>query len=201
MPTGYTAPLYEGEEIDFATFMLRCSRAWGATIMLRDHDADVLPTEENVTEGDYYANALVKAQCEYVRVRELTPEEIAAEHQAELEERLRLNAEQAAKCGEIRERYEAMLSQVEAWEPPTEEHVKFKEFVVGQLRESIDFDTRPYSQEIEPLTDADWQAQRIERIGREMDRNKEELDKAAERNRERAAWVRALRESLEGVPA
>jgi predicted DNA-binding protein YlxM (UPF0122 family) len=123
MPTGYTAPLYEGKEISFEEFMLRCSRAMMPTILLRDRDSDVLPTEENVVESDFYAKRLVEAQTEYARLHDLSLEEIASEHQAELEETSRRNAETVADCEAKRERYEAMLTQAEAWEPPTDEGV------------------------------------------------------------------------------
>lgn len=201
MPTGYTAPLYEGKEIGFEEFVLRCSRAWGPTILLRDAALDVLPTEENVTEGNYAAERLVAAQNEYLRVRDLTDEEIAAEHQAELEETISANAKHMAECEAIRERYEGMLARVEAWEPPSGEHIAFKEFVIEQLRESIEFDTRPYVQPVESLSDAEWQAARMARIGEQIERAKADVDKQAERDVARQRWVRQLRESLEGVPA
>lgn len=36
MPTGYTSPLYEGKEISFEQFALRCARNFGALVMMRD---------------------------------------------------------------------------------------------------------------------------------------------------------------------
>lgn len=199
MPTGYTAPLYEGEEISFEEFMLRCSRGWGVAIVLRDHPPDVLPTEENVVEGDWRARLLVEAEARYDRVRDLTPDEVAAEHQAELEERARANAENVANCEAIRERYEAMLARVSSWEPPTEDHVGFKAFVIEQLTESLAADATSYARPLETLTDAEWQAARLERLGAEIKRQREDVWKQAERDVERQRWVRELRESLEGA--
>lgn len=36
-----------------------------------------------------------------------------------------------------------MLEKVEAWIPPTKDHDHLKEFMITQLRESIDFDCNP----------------------------------------------------------
>ena len=35
-----------------------------------------------------------------------------------------------------RERYETMLAEVEAWQPPTPDHEELKRFMADQLRES-----------------------------------------------------------------
>ena len=51
MPTGYTAMLTEEKEITFEDFALKCARAFGALIEMRDESLDAkIPEEFKVTE-------------------------------------------------------------------------------------------------------------------------------------------------------
>jgi hypothetical protein len=205
MPTGYTAPIYDGKEIDFATFALRTARAMGPCVILRDHDADVLPTEENVVESTtYHEKALAKATEEIAELESLSEEELVARTNAYNEERSIETASSAEDRDELRQRYEQMLEQVVRWTPPTADHQPLKEYMVEQLTSSIEHDTKGFEglSAFTPLTPTEYKERQLERAKRDRDYHAVELPKAQERNEWRSTWVRALRESLrEEVPA
>lgn len=52
MPTGYTSPLYEGKEISFEQFALRCARNFGALVMMREEPLDT-PIPEKFNPCEY----------------------------------------------------------------------------------------------------------------------------------------------------
>jgi hypothetical protein len=91
-----------------------------------------------------------------------------------------------------------MLAQVEAWEPPTEDHVGLKDFMKEQLTSSIDFDTGYDQEQYRPkrLTGEEFRAQRIAGIARSMSFTTEHLFGEEDRAGERTAWVQDLQQSI-----
>lgn len=201
MPTSYTAPLYEGEDITFEQFALRAARAMGPTILLRDSPIDVEPTEQNVLGSDYEETRLTELLAERERYREMGDEEAADDWQESFVAATRYLADFRAKRESLRERYDEMVERVEAWTPPTDDHVALKDFMLSQLRESIEFDTGgSYEPELPtPVTGAEHRAAKIDRLDREVERARASVAESAERNQWRQKWVRDLRESLSGV--
>jgi hypothetical protein len=51
MPTGFTEPVIENEGETLERFVLRCARAFGPMIMLRDHSFDA-PIPEDLGFGN-----------------------------------------------------------------------------------------------------------------------------------------------------
>ena len=60
MPTGYTAPIYEGEEnFTFKKFAMRCARNFGALIEMRGEPLDAeIDFDKCFQPSDYYKKAL-----------------------------------------------------------------------------------------------------------------------------------------------
>lgn len=198
MPTGYTAAVAEG--ISFEQFALRCARAMGALIMMRDEPSDA-PIPERFEPSAYHADKLAEARTELDRLDALTPEQVAVEAVAYHAGALQRWTERTARRHEQRGQYEAMLSKVYAWVPPTTEHIGFKDFMVGQLTQSIDFDcgNNEYDVEPEELSAAAW----LGRMVREAQKNVEYHAKAnaeeIERTEQRNKWIADLRASLVGA--
>lgn len=140
MPTGYTADLYEGKDVTFEEFALGCARAFGALITMRDDDSQT-PIPEQFEPSEFYANELREAQAELAEAEQRTDADWEALVLKSHEENLTRISGWKTRDAARKERYEGMLSQVEAWEPPTDEHQGLKEFMAEQLRSSIDFDT------------------------------------------------------------
>lgn len=200
MATGYTYPVKDGTVTDFPTFALQCARAFGALIEMRDDPADAPIRESKVS--DYHENALALARTALEAHSRMMPADAeraaVAEHADAVE---RWKQRQAQKAAE-RNRYTAMLAQVEAWEPPTVEHVGLKEFMVQQLTESIRFDCSdsPYDAEPEKQTGQQWHAARTKSLMRDIEYHAQHHAEDIERARGRNAWVQQLRDSLQPQP-
>ncbi len=203
MPTGYTAAIYEGKTITFSEFALNCSRAFGAAIMLRDASGDVLPTEDNVIDtSTYHVERLAEAEARLDALIEMPTAEAADAAEREHEQAIKNYRMTTGDYIGTKRRYETMLAQAKAWEPPTEDHIGLKEFMVEQLTTAMRFDCyQPDAPAPRCLSAAEWFHREMEKAQRDIDYHREEQGKLEERNASRAAYVRALRESLEGVPA
>jgi len=194
MPTGYTADLYAGKEIDFRTFALRCARAMGACIMQRD---DPFADPPKLTEvGSYYPERVAAAEA---RIAELSGIDLAeaarrcdAEFATQSEAWDKRNSDRAA----LRDRYAAMLTEARAWNPPTPEHVGLKGFMIEQLTQSLDFDCSVYGTPPIRTDPATWLADAREAAQRDLDRATKHLAEEEERARGRNAWITALYDGL-----
>jgi hypothetical protein len=144
MPTGYTAVLYDGDQ-DFETFAMGCARAFGALVTLRD-SSPTLRSPTSSSRADYYVKQAEIAEQMIAEIEAWTPEQ--ADEKAREMHRAAMVAWRREEDvrNERKVRYEAMLVQVEAWEPPTPDHVEMKQFMADQLRSSLDFDCKGYDE-------------------------------------------------------
>lgn len=201
MPTGYTAPIYEGEDIGFEQFVLSCARAMGGAVMLREADGSVLPTEENVVDtSTYHAEHLLAAEGRLDELANMTAAEASDAAEEEFEQQQKAFRLAQGDSYGLRRRYEHMREQVGAWEPPSEEHVGLKDFMLQQLSESIKFDCHEPTPP-EALSSVGWLKKEIEKAERDVRYHREAAAKQAERNASRVWWISELRGSLEQVPA
>lgn len=196
MPTGYTSTLHDGEQT-FPEFALACARNFGALILMRDSAADAKIPDEFPPETSFYDKGLTTARA-LLEELETMPESVAQERaDAEYAEGVAHVAAARAEAEAIRVRYEAMLIEAEAWEPPTADHAGLKRFMIDQLNESIRFDcSTTYLTDPEPQTAQQWVAAQRERAMRDVERYTGERAKEIERAKGRTAWVQALRGSL-----
>lgn len=206
MPTGYTADVKDGKVTDLADFVVTCSRAFGAFVMLRDSDQSLDATrryiedESYLAQSSYYEDSLVAARTRIAELEAMSEREALAAAQAAADAVIEQNRAYAEARLVERERYEAMLAKVQAWEPPTSDHVEFKAFMVKQIEQSIDFDCNPFSMPV-PDVSLGWRAAEIERERVRIVRAEEQIEEERHRNEGRRAWVVALLDSLEGIPA
>ncbi|MFT4281226.1 hypothetical protein [Microbacterium sp.] len=199
MPTGYTAPLYEGKDITFEQFALRCSRAMGAAIMQRDEDPDVEIRLREVS--DHEQRRVDEARAALDDAQSRTDEEWAAQQAARIEEATKVDDEWIERTDGIHERYQAMRRKVVAWVPPTEEHEGLKKFMLDQLDESEKFDVgSPLERRRMPVPEElpvdVYKANELSRLADQFARAARDLAEEHERVRSQNAWVTALRDSL-----
>ena len=74
MPTGYTAGIIDGEITTFEQFAIQCTRAFGATIHMRDNPLDS-PYEPR-TPSDHYVNSLQSQREKLEETKTMTDEAI-----------------------------------------------------------------------------------------------------------------------------
>jgi len=202
MPTGYTSDLYDGKDVSFADFVLQCARAAGAAVMLRDTDPRVVVTPENVTSDNYAERHLDEVEVELARYEKFDSNEWLSATEQYNEEIVRAREAAVAKNEQLRESYTNMIRQVDAWEPPTENHVEFKEFMLKQLQQSLDHDVDDDDPRrwYETCTVEQHREKTLARLRRDVEYYSNEAAKERERNEWRAEWVRELYKSL-GVGA
>lgn len=196
MPTGYTASVADGTITTFPDFAMRCARAMGACIMMRDEPGDAeipekfKPSQWNREQGDIARIALA-VHC--TATNEELQTVLDQEHDKAMEAwRLRV-VEHAAE----QTRYEDMIRDTKAWTPPTDEHAGLKKFMLQQLWDSLKSDC---GGSVSPAPDKlpldDWKAAREAKVREDIiyhDKNQAEED---ERSQGRTEWVRQLRASL-----
>ena len=197
MPTGYTAPIKDG--ITFQKFALRCARAFGACVEMRDESSDT-PIPEEFKPSDYHLNARRSAEMQLKTLSNMSV--AAAEKKAEAD----FQAATQSRNKRIKEdkalltKYNFMLSQVQKWPPPTPEHVEFKNFMISQIEESIRFDcgTSYYTDHpIVKLSGEEWLRISTEKEAEDIIYHSKHYKEEVDRTNSRNAWVKSLRQSLE----
>jgi len=202
MATGYTYPVRAGQITDFSTFAWFCAK--GIDVFCRDRDTNRpigwIPTEAELAEicGDndrYYEKQIVFAKKELLELQGRDDEAWREAHSASSERR-KCDYEQKVRENKIiYERYTSMLSKVADWIPPTDAHKRMKEFMIEQLKESIDRDcTQPILCETETLEE--YKYEMIAIIERRIARC-EEGDLAGNQEvKKRRDWIIELAQSL-----
>lgn len=194
MPTVYTADISKG--ITFKEYALLCAREFGATIMMRDE-----PLDSEIPEfqpSDYHAKRIYEIQQEINTLNNLSKSEIA--YQANLEYLDKVyRANKYNKDSDILEtKYKGMLVVVSLWTPPTDEHVRLKEFMLEQLETSIKHDCG-HTYYIGDIVEKDantWLSDKLSQLNKSLANSYTEYAKEVERTNNRNKWVKALRDSL-----
>lgn len=203
MPTGITAPIYDGkEDFTFEDFLWRCARQFGYLVSVRDSATDA-KIPEAFEPSSWHVERLAEARD---RLREVeTWDAATAERRARdaYTEAVAKWEEAEVRKAERKTRYEAMLEKVDAWQPPSEDHVKLKEFMRQQLVDSIEHDCGDWSWGKPELQDGEtFKAKAIAEAERSIDYHSKEMAREEERARASTVWVQQIRDSLtKEVPA
>lgn len=192
MPTGYTNVIKDG--IKFKDFVLRCSRAFGAAIHMRDESLDVEIYHDKVS--DFYLDNIELTKNNIINLKNLTPKEIEEKAKNNYEKALKSFGERVNKKIEQKNKYEKMLKKVKAWQPPTDEHKELKDFMINQIEDSIKWDCKFYSFEGKELNGDEWYKEEMKSLERDLEyyqkQYKEEVDRVDKRNK----WIDELIASL-----
>lgn len=201
MPTGYTAPVQDGKITELRDYALSCARAFGACIHMRDDPSDIPAPREVPPRSTYHDEALQNAKIALANLEALTPQQIEARTDQDYTDRLSNWRQRRLERERHRENYERMLAEVEKWAPPSGDHVKFKEFMASQLRESIDFDcSNRHDEEPQPQTMAEWHNGAIDKAKWSVEYHTKELAAEIERHNGRNKWLADLYNSLPAQP-
>lgn len=196
MPTGYTADVVDGKVADFRTFALRCARAFGACIEMRDDPMDREPPE-TVEPSRYCEHAASRARERLVFLDSLTEDDITKHAAKAHEDALASWRDSCDRYGTENARLKAMERKVLAWKPPTPEHVGMRDFMLEQLRVSKN---NWMPEKPQPETPEEWFRREYADARRSLERNVAEQAKDEERAASRTKWLRDLRESLREQP-
>ena len=148
MPTGYTAPIYEGEkDFTFEKFAMRCARNFGACIRLRGEPLTLdIDLDKHFQPNEYYKKRLEEIEKEYQEFLDNPPteEQLGRKYDEMVEKEQKRFEERMKQTDELRQRYVAMLRKALEWNPPTPEHENLRNFMIQQLQESMDRDCAEY---------------------------------------------------------
>lgn len=196
MPTGYTDAIKDG--ISFRMFAMNCARAFGACVMLRDESGGGEKIPEAFKPSDYSARRLRETREHIAEIEAMNDaacdKAAAKEWKDESDRREQRIREKTA----LRLKYEAMLAEAHAWTPPTPDHVELRNFMISQIAQSIDFDCgiSQYDKPPPKLSGAEWRAERLAQLYKDIAYYERENAAEIERTNQRNEWISALRESL-----
>lgn len=194
MPTGYTAGIENG--MTFKEYATNCAKAFGANVLMRDLPISA-PIKTYETDPYYAKKVLetIKAKEDFLKLsEEQTREMWNKEYQQYVSDRTDWNNKKET----LREKYEAMLEQVRLFEPPTQEHINYKEFMESQIVESISWDCSLHKIE-EQETFEDWLVTKLNRFDREIEVYSERNEKEISSNTGRNTWNEKLFEALDKI--
>lgn len=195
MPTGYTADIAKG--ITFRQYALRCARAFGALITMRDDPNDAQIPDRFET-APFYQNSLDEALIELVKWQSMSNEYAEQASAKAFDEAETARFVRIAECNALRDKYMSMLAQVNSWEAPTPNHQNFHEFMRSQIEQSIEWDCDGRHLEAPTLrvNGADYRTFRILEARRSVAYSEKALAEENERIASRNAWIDELRKSL-----
>ncbi|MFA5299265.1 MAG: hypothetical protein WC389_13835 [Lutibacter sp.] len=199
MATGYTE--YVGKGISFENFTMICARAFGALVEMRDYSLDAtIPDEFKPSTYHIGQKGEAKQRLAYLRNLTLADAERLANEEFEKES---ARIKQSIKDNtELLRKYNDMILKVEAWQPPTPDHVGLKDFMLQQLRESIRFDNMcDYYSDNPPikLSGKEWLDREKQRARKDFIYHNDEQIKENNRTNDRNKWIKDLRDSLKNV--
>lgn len=200
MPSGLTAKLNQGEQ-SFQEFCFGCARQFGALIAMRDDPMDA-PIPDEFKPSDFYSKRVESLKTEIQAIEGMTPQALFEMFNKEVVQRGIEIESRKKETESIRARYEAMLEKVNAWTPPTPDHIALKELMATQLKDSIKWDCQSFAESVEPIAAENLQTLKVQRIAtlkKDLAYYEEEHRKEIERVSSRNVWIKALRESLQNV--
>lgn len=204
MPTGFTAPIYDGEDITFEQFANSCLRNFGIYLRFEGKYPNLSRYEipDKIRPSDYYKKRYEEAKAEYEKhlANPKTKEELEAEYITYVKGVIKNNEDRTKENKALKNRYNAMLSKVRSWIPPSEDYNGIKDFMESQLIDSLDFDCRHvYVENIIPKDE--WiqkQANRTDLI-ESMKYNLEHHNKAVIAAEKDTQWLKTFSESIKKV--
>jgi len=199
MSTGYTDPIKNG--ITFEQYAMGCARAFGACVEMRDEPQDK-PIPEELKPSTYHLKGIEEAEEELRKLKGIDIETASKLSKSDHKKAMRGHKKRIKENEELRDKYVKMLTQVNNWEPPTEEHQGLKTFMQQQIEGSIKFDCNLEYEEVhcpKLLSGEEWLKRQMDSVIWDLEyhtnQNKEEIERAAEGTE----WVKALRNSLGNV--
>lgn len=200
MPTAYTAMITDRDEpATFKEFALACARNFGALIHMRDEQfGATIPEKIHGTDIDDLDERVRDAETRLAEAERLTVDQARSLMAKENEEYAAYVAESNAKGATTRARVDSTLAEVNAWEPPTPNHVGLKKFMIEQLETELYY-SNPIVNKTVAVAPEVWLAQHAKMARDRFFEAKNDRARSVKCNAEAQAWVDALRDSLKDV--
>lgn len=200
MPTGYTIGIADGTTTTFADYAMGCARAFGALVSMRDEPLRVPIPDKLEPSTSYNQKRLNETMAELHELRLMSDADAVAQAVSDFDASMKSRADSEAGRIARLARYNQMLAEAEAWEPPSRDHVEMKAFMVQQLKDSMKFDCSPPNPAWDPepvlQTGDEWRGDREQMLLRDVDYHTKQLAAEVERTGIRNEWLQQLRASL-----
>lgn len=204
MPTGYTAGIIDGTTKTFEEFATLCMRGFGATIHMRDEP--LTKRFEPRQPSEYYAENITRIKNAFAELKTISDADLIADERARLSESKSYHEKAIKEAHSRRATLLKFLSEAKQWEPPTDEHTEFKQFLIQQITETISWDcSTKYHDEklaeiIPSLSDMNAEKIRIERLKsleKELAYNEKQYAEDVSRCAKANQWVEQVIESFQ----
>lgn len=139
MATGYTQEIIDNPNITFSDFTMKCVRAMGVCLEMRDMSTSAKIPDE-FKPSDYYYKALKSSKSRLRRSKRMTAGQRYRMAKKLIERSLKSNLKSLVKKREMAILYKRVLKEIQNWKPPTDEHTNLKVFMNEQVVSSINFD-------------------------------------------------------------
>ena len=204
MPTGYTAGIIDGELTTFEQFATQCTRAFGATIHMRDNPMDS-PYEPR-TPSDYHTNSIQSKRERLEEIESMSDEKIVEDFNTQLEEDLKYHQTKMEEDKRNLEKLNSMLESAKSWVPPTEDHQPFRNFMIEQIESTIKVDGDPSyhvnkmvgikKQMEEGINPKEYREETIQEIKSQISYHETEYQKELVRCKDSNDWMDKFFESI-----
>ena len=202
MPTGYTS--YIGQGCDFETFAMKCAHAFGACIDMRDGSLDA-QIPDSFEPSKYHLEEKCAAERKFKKISKFKKSDWEKLFKKESQKEVLRYKKYLSEAESLLAKYNAMLEKVTAWIPPTEEHQRFKTFMIEQIESSISFDCdldywrgvlKGATQKASSREWSIFKNEEIARVLKDISYHETEYQEEVDRARKNSEWVKALRDSL-----
>jgi hypothetical protein len=189
MPSGYTADISKG--ISFKQFALICARAFGISINTKNNT----PIPEEIEPYDYHLQELKEAERNLAKFKSNSEKTHRINYQKFVEVENERYKEIVKERKDLEAKYRAVLNEAQNWQTPTPDHDNFKEFMIEQIENSIDWDCKIPEKNTIP-TFEEWKKDRLESLEWDVDYHRRGWDEEQQKAKKVAEWTKALIKSL-----
>ena len=200
MPTGYTDGILKGTTKTFPDFAKKCM--WAFCIHLKEVSTDKYEPRK---PSDYYPKELKKAERHLKMIENYSDKQIVSLAKKRLMESKRAYIGYIKTAENNRKKLKKILSEINVWYPPTDEHLNFKKFMLEQIDTTMRFDgdSKYYQEELEKIEQrikdikADTsRTEMFERANGDVEYHKKHLDEDIKNCEATNKWVDDLMKSL-----
>ena len=197
MPTGYTHGVQAGNITTFADYADKAAEAF-IRVQLSEYKPSLTSSNSDLK---YHKKGHKLALKELEKFNNMNLEKRQKFFKVEKENEIKRTEASLKECYEGVDRYNKFLKWSEDFEAPTSKHVKFKEFLISQLTESISFDKVSDFQlddlkRKKELTFESWQSTKLRSLNRDIEYHAKNLDKSVEASESHDEWVEQLRTAI-----
>ncbi len=192
MATGVTAIIYD--DASFEEFV------WKATDLTGYHRVAEAGLANHVFKtGGFHLKNMARAQKYLDELGSLTEKEKALRAESAYQNTISFYVEIDDSREDKLAKLKAMLEKVNAWEPPTEDHETFKDLMISQIEETIDFDcssTYNAPEKKEKPSMQQWYVGQLNVASSSLQNTIERYGREVEQTNKANAWLDALRASV-----